>query len=82
MSELGYSDYVNVKIIKVSFMDEPSHWALEITDKHGNDMGMATAPTFAGIYDTAYSIIAGGDKYSGWEVNQWTTFDGNAKNWN
>jgi hypothetical protein len=27
-----------------------------------------------------YSIIAGGDKHSNWEVNDWTTFDANERN--
>lgn len=80
MSEIDYDDYVNIKIIRVNFMDEPSHWAVEVTDRNGEDMGMGTGPTFAGVYDTAYSIIAGGDKHSQWEVNSWTEFDANARN--
>jgi hypothetical protein len=79
MSEIDYEDYVNIKIIKVKFMDEPSHWALEVTDRNGEDMGMGTGPTFVGIYDMAYSIIAGGDKHSQWEVNDWTEFDANKR---
>lgn len=79
MSEIDYEDYVNIKIIKVKFMDEPSHWALEVTDRNGEDMGMGTGPTFAGIYDMGYSIVRGGDKSSNWEVNEWTEFDANKR---
>jgi len=79
MSDLDYEDYINIKIIRVNFMDEPSHWALEVTDRNGEDMGMGTGPTFVGIYDMAYSIIAGGDKHSQWEINHWTEFDANKR---
>ena len=79
MSETDYEDYVNIKIIKVRFMDDPTHWALEITDRNGEDIGMGTGPTFAGIYDMAYSIIAGGDKHSNYEYNDWVFFDANNK---
>lgn len=81
MNEIDYDDYVNIKIIRATFMGEPSHWAVEVTDRNGEDMGMGTGPTFAGVYDTAYSIIAGGDKHSQWEVNDWTVFDANARNY-
>ena len=80
MSDIDYSDFVNIKIIKVNFMDEPSHWALEVTDRNGEDMGMGTGPSFAGIFDMAYSIIAGGDKHSQWETNVWTEFNANERN--
>jgi hypothetical protein len=80
MSDIDYEDFINIKIIRVNFMGEPTHWALEVTDRNGEDMGMGTGPTFAGIFDTAYSIIAGGDKYSQWEVNSWTEFDANKRN--
>ena len=76
---LDYSEYVNVKITKVYFMGEPSHWELDITDNADRDLGSGTSPDFNGIYDMAYSIIRGGDKYSDWEVNSWTEFDANDK---
>lgn len=82
MNELDYSDYVNIKIIKVQFMEAPSCWAIEVTGKDGEEWGSGTSPTFAGAYDMGYSIVAGGDKHSNWEVNDWIYFDGNAKNWN
>jgi hypothetical protein len=79
MSDLDYEDFINIKIIRVNYDGEPSHWALEVTDRDGEDMGMGTGPTFVGIYDMAYSIIAGGDKHSQWEVNEWTLFDANRR---
>lgn len=80
MSELDYGDFVTIKITKVRFLDEPSHWEAEITNADGEDIGSATAPTFAGISDEVYSMIHGGDKYSDYEINEWTQFDANNKN--
>jgi hypothetical protein len=79
MSEIDYEDFINIKIIRVNYDGEPSHWALEVTDSDGEDMGMGTAPTFAGIYDMAYSIVRGGDRSSNWEINDWTEFDANKR---
>jgi hypothetical protein len=73
------SDQVTIVITKVMYDGEPSHWGLDVSH-NGEELGSGTAPTFAGIYDMGYSIIAGGDKHSNWEVNDWTTFDANERN--
>lgn len=78
MSELDFTDSVTIKITKVKYNDEPSIWQLDI-EGQGLDGSGGTAPTFNGIFDMAYSIIAGGDK-SNWEVNEWTQFDANERN--
>jgi len=76
MSDLDYSDYVNIKIIKVQAYGEPSHWELDVTYPDGSDAGGGTSPNFSGIFDMAHSIIRGGDKHN-WDVNDWTDFDAN-----
>jgi hypothetical protein len=45
-----------------------------------DELGGGTAPTFAGVYDIAYSIIAGGDKSNNYEYNEWALFDANDRN--
>jgi hypothetical protein len=75
VSELDYSDQVTITITKVKYMGEPTIW--DVTVEQGNEeIGGGTAPTFAGVYDMAYSIIAGGDK-SNWYTNPWVEFDAN-----
>lgn len=75
------SDYVTIKITKVKYMGEPSGWSVDI-QYSGEDIPLqgGTGPTFAGVFDTAYSIIAGGDKYNNYEYNEWALFDANARN--
>lgn len=79
MSELDFTDSVTIKITKVKYDGEPTIWQLDI-EGQGLDGSGGTSPTFAGVYDMAYSIIAGGDKHSNWEYNEWTQFDANERN--
>lgn len=83
MSELDYSDYVTIKITKVKFDGEPTHWELDVhyAGEGQYDGQGGTAPTFAGVYDMAYDIIRGGYK-NNWDVNEWTEFDANDRNKN
>lgn len=78
MSEFDYSDSVTIKITKVRYGGEPSTWQLDI-EGQGLDGSGGTAPSFDSIFDMTYSIIHGGDKSSGLEVNEWVRFDANAK---
>jgi hypothetical protein len=80
MDELDYSDQVTIIITKVKYDGEPSHWDLTIERSgESEELGGGTAPTFAGIFDTAYSIIAGGDKHSNYEYNDWVFLDANKR---
>lgn len=79
MSDIDNSDYVTIKITKSKYMGEPSIWMVDVYDEEG-EWGGGTAPTFAGVYDIAYSIIAGGDKHSNYEYNEWVLFDANERN--
>ena len=82
MNEIDYSDYVTIKITKVKYDTAPSHWGVEImfAGDDPEDIQCGTSPTFAGVYDIGYSIIAGGDKYNDYEYNEWALFDANARN--
>jgi hypothetical protein len=81
MSELDFSDQAIITITKVKYDGEPSHWDVSIEmSGESEELGGGTAPTFAGVYDMAYSIIAGGDKHSNYEYNQWVLFDANERN--
>jgi hypothetical protein len=79
--EIDNSDYVIIKITKSKFMGEPSGWMVDIqySDEDAAEQG-GTAPTFAGVFDIAYSIIAGGDKHNNYEYNEWALFDANERN--
>ena len=81
MDEIDDSDYVTIKITKSKYMGEPSIWTVDIqySDEDTAEQG-GTAHTFAGVFDIAYSIIAGGDKHNGYEWNEWANFDANQKN--
>lgn len=79
MSEFDYSDSVTIKITKVKYDGDPSHWELDISG-NGLDGSGGTAPSFNGIFDMAYSIVHGGDKSSGWEIDEWVKFDANERN--
>lgn len=71
LEKLDYSDYVTIKIVRVKYMDRPSHWELEVVDSDGFDLGGATGPTFAGMLDTASEIMY---------TEGWSRFDANGKN--
>lgn len=80
MSDLDYTDSVTITITKVKYNGEPSHWEVGVLRAGWFDeLGGGTAPTFAGAYDIAYSIIAGGDKSSNYEYNEWALFDANER---
>lgn len=66
--ELDYSDFVNIKVTRVRNSDDftASHWQVDLEDGSGG-----TAPTFAGVWDTAYEILT--------DRNGWTDFDANQK---
>ena len=80
MNHLDYNDYVDIRITKVHFDGEPSHWEVDVNDAE-RSLGCGTSPNFADAYDLAHSIIVGGDKDSFYEVNSWTAFDANAGNY-
>lgn len=65
--ELDYSDYVDIRIIKVKYMGEPSHWQVDMDDELGG-----TSPNFAGAVDIAMEIICG--EYG---EEEWHQFDAN-----
>lgn len=65
-----------IVITKVFYDEEPSHWECDVYNSNGANMGGATAPTFAGAYDSAYEIIVGGYDYDV-PHNDWTEFDAN-----
>lgn len=74
---LDYSDYVNIKITKVKFDGEPSHWTVDITDPDG-EIGAGTSPHFHGAMEIAHNAIYGGYK-NNWDINEWADFDANRK---
>lgn len=76
MSKLDYSDQVVITITKVKFDGKPSHWGV-IIEQDSEEIGSGTAPSFAGVFDMAYEMIAGGDKGSDYERNPWAEFDAN-----
>lgn len=70
---------VEVKVVKNFYMDEPSHWSVEVTGIDGVPIGLATAPTFAGIWDVAWELITGDDSSFDSQHNEWVDFDANNK---
>jgi len=48
---------LTIKISKVSYDGEFSNWELEVLDPKGNTIGGGTAPTFAGVYETAHDVL-------------------------
>lgn len=75
MDEMDYSDSVTIKITKVKFNGEPTHWEVDIDD---NGTG-GTSPTFYGAWDTAYEIITGDTGDFDSEHNTWVDFDANKR---
>jgi hypothetical protein len=72
MDELDFSDFVTIKITKVAYMNEPSYWEMEVTDKDGRQIGSATGPSYYGITDFAQELVM---------RNGWHVFDANGKNY-
>lgn len=80
MNEIDNSDYVTIKITKSKYMGEPSGWCVDVQySDEDSPMQGGTSPTFAGVYDIAYSIIVGGDKHNDYEYNEWAMFDANRR---
>lgn len=67
-----------IKITKVFYDDEPSHWECDVYAHDTIEMGGGTAPTFTGVYDMAYDLIAGGYDYEV-DHNDWVNFDANKR---
>ena len=70
---------VEVKIVKNFYMDEPSHWSVEVTNIDGWPIGLATGPTFAEVWDIAWQMVTGDDNELDSHHNQWVNFDANYK---
>lgn len=67
-----------IKITKVFYDDQPSHWECDVYNSIDKDMGGGTGPTFAGVYDMAYDIISGGSDFDS-VPNDWIDFDANRR---
>ena len=78
MNHIDYNDYVDIRITKVHFDGEPTHWEVDINDAE-NSLGGGTCPTFQDAMDIIHQTIYGGYK-NNWEVNSWATFDANERN--
>jgi hypothetical protein len=70
MTDLDYTDYVTIKVIKVHAETGPAFWQVEVTDKDGNNIGSATGPRFYGVTDYALEIVM----RDGWQM-----FDANER---
>lgn len=70
---LDYSDSMTMKITKVSYLGEPSHWEMEVLDATGHVVGSGTAPTYFGVVEMAIDIIS--NRADG----EWKKFDANNK---
>ena len=64
---LDYSDFISVKITRVTESGEPVFWQVDFPDGTGG-----TAPTFHGVWDIAYEQITE-------DRDGWTDFDANKK---
>ena len=73
MSELDYSDYVTIKVIRVKDETGPTHWEIEAVDSRGDCETYGTSPTFAGAIDMGIESI--------YEIDfgKWARFDANNK---
>lgn len=77
MDEMDYSDSVTIKITKVKYNGEPSHWEVDIVEPDGEESGGGTSPTFYGAWDTAYEILTGDTGDFDSRHNSWIDFDAN-----
>jgi len=69
--ELDYTDAVVIKITKVKFEDEPTHWEVEMTNFAGDEFASATGPTYHGMIDFVCEVLGN---------EGWTSFDANRRN--
>lgn len=70
---LDYSDSMTIKVTKVSYLGEPSHWEIDVLDKTGHLIGGGTAPTYSGVIEMALEMIK--KRADG----EWVKFDSNKK---
>lgn len=77
MSELDYSDSVTIKITRVKFDGEPTHWEYDLDSGAGG-----TGPTFYGVLDMAVEAITGDHGDFDSIHNDWVDFDANDRNEN
>lgn len=70
--QLDYSDSYTIKITKVNFDGEFTHWESEYFTKDGEFWGSSTAPTFVGVLDSALEYL--------YDYNyEWTRDDANSR---
>lgn len=75
--ELDYSDSVVIKITKVRYLDEPSHWEFDMVNADWEDISSGTAPTFYGVVDMAIEMAS---ERHDLDDPEWSKFDANERN--
>jgi hypothetical protein len=72
-----HEEVVTIKIIKVFYDQDPSHWEVEVRDHNGEEIGSATGPTFYNVYDSCYELITGDSGAFDEQHNSWVDFNSN-----
>lgn len=75
--DLDFSDSVTIKITRVAYMNKPSYWEVDVTDKDGHNIGGGTAPTFYGLVDMAIDMAR---ERNDIDDPEWSRFDANGEN--
>lgn len=79
MSRDFHQEIAKIRVFKNFYNEEPSHWSVEVIDIDGQLMGIATAPSFNGVWDSAYGMLTGRNGDFDDESNPWVEFDANIK---
>lgn len=72
--ELDYSDSITIKITKVKYLGEPSHWEFDMVNADWEDIASGTAPTFHGVVDMAVDMASNRNDL---DDPEWSRFDAN-----
>lgn len=67
-----------IKITKVFYDNEPTHWECDVYNSIEKEIGGGTGPSFHDVYDMAYELIVGGYAYDV-PHNDWVDFDANKR---
>lgn len=68
MNDLDYSDFVTIKITRVSDETGPAYWEMDFMDKTGHEVASATGPRMHSVLDFAVELL---------QRDDWADFDAN-----
>lgn len=77
LNSIAHKSRKAVETVTITISKGSYGWASWVIDHNGNDLGGATAASFAEVYDLTHEIITGDSGEPGDVHNEWVDFNSN-----